>query len=215
MIVPVVGPQTSPIRCAALRSRASARMPMHDSVRRGLPTIPHQVGHLYCTIGLTLFLEKAYSEQTAASQAERRRFESDRPLKTSRGDSVCPLASSFANSQRAKALQRGSSPHADLPPRDTPDISGQTWPAIRYQVGHLRAPRAPSWSPEDRPGNKRDRFLASPGKVVTDLYNKDQFHLSAKSYHVWADAMSGPFEKMLKQQRRKKLWPPRRARVES
>jgi len=41
------------------------------------------------------------------------------------------------------------------------------------------------------------KFASAPGKVIAELYNPDQLHLSAKGYQVWADSMASLFDELV------------------
>ncbi len=43
------------------------------------------------------------------------------------------------------------------------------------------------------------QFQTEPGKVKTELYNRDQLHLTEKGYEVWAATMKPLFDEMMKE----------------
>ena len=41
------------------------------------------------------------------------------------------------------------------------------------------------------------KFASAPGAVIPELYNKDQLHLVAKGYQLWADTMAPLFDELM------------------
>ena len=41
------------------------------------------------------------------------------------------------------------------------------------------------------------KFASAPGVVIPELYNKDQLHLVAKGYQLWADSMAPLFDELM------------------
>jgi hypothetical protein len=79
------------------------------------------------------------------------------PASTPGDDTPRLLASCFDNSATARALRDECVSRAILSRVDSRDMYRRFWTAFRHQVGHPRAPRAPSWSPADASLDRRGR----------------------------------------------------------
>jgi integrase len=107
--------------------------------------------------------------------------EGSNPFARFRRQEMTPVASwrlALPTPQRPKRYGTGRLPLPLLPRVDNRDTECRPWTAFRHQVGHLFAPRAPSWSPCHgrliiRRGKNKGKLLAKVRKEI-----KHQLHRS-------------------------------------